>query len=338
MRDAPIGGTGLRCSCLRGNDGGWFDRLTMSGLSREISRLRCAPLEMTTTRIPRRPRALLRRCDSPVTWIPAFAGMTGQGARFLPPQERRATLPAFPRQAMVGSSPIADRNDALGVERFDRLTMSGHLPLAYREISRLRCAPLEMTTTRIPRRPRALLRRCDLPVTWIIGQPSNGQLEHLPVVREHPGVQHVGLRLVTRRKVATGGGSTGSPLSGSLSPESSAAILDSAVIEAPLEMTTTRIPRRPRALLRRCDLPVTCIPACAGMTGQGARSTRPPRCLPPRNDEVYTPYPVRPTAASMRAMRVGSRGAADSASMHSRSSSRFFTPRTTVPMPSIESA
>ena len=47
---------------------------------------------------------------------------------------------------------------------------------------------------------------------------------------------------------------------------------------------------------------------------------------------------VRPTAASIRALNSPSRGPRASASTHSRSSSRFFTPSTTVEMPGIDKA
>ena len=49
------------------------------------------------------------------------------------------------------------------------------------------------------------------------------------------------------------------------------------------------------------------------------------------------PY-ARPTAVSMRAMSVGSRTPRASAVMHSRSSVRFFTPKTTVATPTMDSA
>src|SRR5713101_1913185 len=49
------------------------------------------------------------------------------------------------------------------------------------------------------------------------------------------------------------------------------------------------------------------------------------------------PY-ARPTAASMRAMSAGSRTPRASAVMHSRSSVRFFTPKTTVATPVMDSA
>src|SRR6266700_7083540 len=48
------------------------------------------------------------------------------------------------------------------------------------------------------------------------------------------------------------------------------------------------------------------------------------------------PY-ARPTAASMRAMSAGSRTPRASAVMHSRSSVRFFTPKTTVATPARDS-
>src|SRR5439155_4662775 len=47
------------------------------------------------------------------------------------------------------------------------------------------------------------------------------------------------------------------------------------------------------------------------------------------------PY-ARPTAASMRAMSAGSRTPRASAVMHSRSSVRFFTPKTTVATPVMD--
>jgi hypothetical protein len=52
---------------------------------------------------------------------------------------------------------------------------------------------------------------------------------------------------------------------------------------------------------------------------------------------TWLPY-ARPTAASMRAMSAGSRTPRASAVMHSRSSVRFFTPKTTVATPAMDRA